>query len=337
MIYDNDTEQFMKVSMGTMDASDGPLNKPSVSTAVGALPQELPENQPTRDPYPRPTAPQSIDNQQGSIPSGASGIPYPSSTKLGEDPKPSDPYDLTPKDYLKAVVKIQGGGNPVSVLAKTIAKRGVKALIGNEEQQKMAEDGKPLLGPLSLYRSLGIMYGKDWYNWELETIIQTVRLDHKIDLESYGNVDELWDMIGALQVVLNTNFAHEQWHVFEKVGQAFNYSHVDFDVVQPLEIHETAVTLKIIDRLRPKTDYTHEIIGYIAASAKHSGFVYLPETLFPSGCQEALDALGNDTTLKMAVEHSWKNKVAGHTEAEILQLSRLNELVSYVDQLGGRQ
>lgn len=293
-IYDADTLLFMK------ESAEGPMGKPPVSTfgASGALPETLSETEPTRYAYPRPTQPQSPDNTQGS--------------SLG-----SYPDGGIAKRTIKTLSSLQGGGSPAAVISKAVAKMGLQAL---------AKTGQVLsIGPLSIYEKLNDLYHKSWFDWEPETVRQTLVHDWPEALS-----DETVSAIQALQVLVTTNSAQEHWHIFEKVGHALNLGHVDFSTSQPLDIHECALALKIINKVRPKSDFDPEIWHYIAACAKTAGYVYLPEEFFPKEAQDALDKMGNDLSLKNAVESSWKSKVKGKTDAENIQLDKLNAVKEYV-------
>lgn len=169
---------------------------------------------------------------------------------------------------------------------------------------------------LRIYEILNDTYQRLWWDWEPETIWFTLERDHGVQ-----PTQELKDIVMALQMVVNTNFAHEQWNVFEKVGHAFNENVVDFSTVQPLELDEIALTIYLLNRVRPKTEFEPEVYGYIASCAKHSGVVYLPENLF-GGAQEFLDRMDNDLEMK-------KKTIEKHPDAHI-QMERLKEVEEYV-------
>lgn len=179
---------------------------------------------------------------------------------------------------------------------------------------------------LSVYAQMNGKYGQDWWDWEPETVWETLNRDFGLELEEDGV-----NIIGALQTILNTNQAHEHWHVFEKVGHAFNGNHVDFSILQPLELDEIAVTLSVLNEVRPKQGYLSDIPAYIAASAKNSGVVYLPESFFGKEAQRYLDHMSNDLSLKKRVRALWEEGGKPETDAEDIQLRRLDEIREYLD------
>ena len=179
---------------------------------------------------------------------------------------------------------------------------------------------------ISVYEQMNDKYGQDWWDWEPETVRETLDREYGVDLGDDGV-----NVIGALQVILNTNQAHEHWHVFEKVGHAFNGNHVDFSVIQPLEMDEIALSLSIMNTIRPKQEFMSEIFGYIASCAKMSGLVYLPEEFFGSDPQQRLDTLNNDLELKKRVASLWKNGSDGDAFDEQIQSRRLSEIRDYLE------
>ncbi|NDC22529.1 MAG: hypothetical protein EBZ49_00140 [Proteobacteria bacterium] len=200
-------------------------------------------------------------------------------------------------------------------LVPTIARRAVQA---GTHKVLEKESNVPVL---KLFEELNDEFKDGWWDWEPETLWQT--------FEGIRPSDELKNMIQALQVVVKTNAAFENWHVFEKVSHAFNENPVLFSAIQPLELDEIAYTHKILKTIRPKEEYEDEVLGYIASCAKRSGVVYLPEGVFPKGCQKFLDDLGNDLSLKNEVAKIWPKCEDGE-EAAGVQCSRLSEIVQYV-------
>ena len=190
---------------------------------------------------------------------------------------------------------------------------------------KIQEKQAGVTDPLIQYRMLNDKYGREWHDWEPETLWQSM----KEEMGALTGPDER-NIVLALQVLVKTNQAHEHWHIFEKMGHAFNYNHVDFAILQPLELDEIARTLKIIKKIRPKEKIDPEICGYIASVAKSSGVVYLPRDLFEAGCQGALDDLNNDLDLKIQVQDRWPSPAKEVDSFALkIQILRLQEIKSY--------
>lgn len=189
---------------------------------------------------------------------------------------------------------------------------------------------------LGIYKQMNELYKRDWWDWEPETIWASLVDDGYDDI-----TEELKNAVLALQTILNTNQAHENWHIFENVGQAFNFNTVSFSIIQPLELDEISLTLKILNTIRPKQIFESEIDGYVAACAKSSGVVYLPSDLFPTEiekpgdtktAQNFLDELNNDLELKDAVAKRWAIDQVPRKNDPLplkVQLLRLKEIEEY--------
>lgn len=180
------------------------------------------------------------------------------------------------------------------------------------------------VGALRLYEWLNSHYQESWWDWEPETLEKTIHDDFS------ETVDEIMsNLLHALQVISKTNAPFESWHVFEKVGQALNENPVNFGYVQPLEMDEIAWTIKVLKTIRPQEEFEPEVRGYIAACAKHTGFVFLPEEYFPVGCQHSLLDLGNDEELKMHLQRLWPNVIQDESALGV-QGTRLAQVRQYV-------
>lgn len=220
--------------------------------------------------------------------------------------------DLAPLRTLKSVVKsIQ---DPHKAIGKALVSGAtMRALFEKEARVKV----------LGVYGILNENYGRSWWDWEPETVWQTLKKEHGYDPD-----EDLKNLISALQLCVTTNQPFENWHVFEKVGHAFNQNPVNFGIVQPLEPQETALTLKILRAIRPKQQFDSEICGYLAATAKNAGIVYLPEEIFTAGCQSFLDGMGNDLELKEDLIQG-RNKT---TPAYQIQIARLKEISDFIEE-----
>lgn len=178
---------------------------------------------------------------------------------------------------------------------------------------------------LDLFELLNEHYKHAWWDWEPETIWQTLSHDHQIE-----PTEAIKNIVQALQVIVSTDQPFEHWHVFEKVGHAFNYNHVSFATLQPLEVDEIAVTVKLLRAIRPKAEFDKEVCAYMGACAKHSGIVYLPEPLFPACAQESLDELGNNVELKAQVEANKGRTLEGDGPLAV-QLQRMRIVTEHAE------
>jgi hypothetical protein len=179
---------------------------------------------------------------------------------------------------------------------------------------------------LQLYQFMNDKHGREWWDWEPETIWKTIESDH-IEGET---PEALKSAIMALQLCLNSMAPYEHWHVFEKVGHAFNWNPVSFEIIQPLEPDEACLAMSILGRLQRKTAFDDEVLTYVAVCAKSGGVAYLPPEMAP-GVQAKLDEITFEYHLRDATKKLWEESAQPaaedplHDQIEI-QLHRLGDI-----------
>lgn len=234
---------------------------------------------------------------------------------------PRDANILDPLRSARLATKIMS--NPGKAISKLLVSKATKEL--TRDQEKTAE-----IDSIKIFGFLNDHYGKVWWDWEPETMWKMLR----DDIFSDGTPAGIRDTLMALQVLVKTNAPFEEWHVFEKVGHAFNSSAVNFSILQPLEPQEAAYAMAVISRIRPQQEYEMEVLGYIASCAREAGMVFLPEKMFP-GVQPYLDNLNFDIKFRDDIANLWghaENRTL--TDAESIQLERLREVKDYLGARG---
>lgn len=234
------------------------------------------------------------------------------------DDKPDDRPDMSSRDIARTVS---------AVSSPSRAARSAVALF----TKKIFEDPKPqqeklgAMAPLSVLAYLNDEFDHDWWDWEPETIWSEL-----VD-KGIGTERETRDLVMALQLMHNSDYPFEFWHVFENVGHALNFNPVSFEYIQPLDPHEIAYATKVMRQIRPNLDFTDEVDRYIAASARNAGLVYMPVEFFHKDNQVFLDELNNDLALKAKVKKLWDSGVTTSDELPIeIQLTRLSEIREYL-------
>lgn len=243
-----------------------------------------------------------------------------------EVPKPPKPQDQVVEDAARqGLLSLRGlrEGGAKGFVVNTLAPKAFRSLFDNEKTGSMSI--------MSAYNHLNNNYDTKWWDWEPETIWEVLLKDEGIEA-----TDEVKNLVLALQTVIRTNAAHEGWHIFENVCQAFNGNTVDFSTVTPAELTEIALTLKVLSELRPKQEFDEEVWIYIAACARNAGVVFLPPEIFGGSgrCQEHLDNMDMAKTgLKDQVKKYWdSNNLKSSNPAIQVQLARLNEIKEYVEE-----
>jgi hypothetical protein len=241
----------------------------------------------------------------------------------GEGVQPEEPVNpvetaQTIGRAVKAVKNLSSAATAPRYIAKQIVGAAVRGLMAEPEKHAG-------LSVLALFELLNRDHGQAWWDWEPETLAATLHADHDIDV-----TPQVANVLGALQVTVKTNAPFEHWHVFEKVAHAFNFSVVDFDQLQPHELHDVALALKVLATVRPRQGYEPEVAAYIAACAMTGGVVYLPAPMFPPACQGFLNKLGNNMALLARVERCWPKSAPPGDEALAIQIARLSEVREYI-------
>lgn len=167
-----------------------------------------------------------------------------------------------------------------------------------------------LANPLLLSRGLKKL-GVSVLGWAPETLMSA--LDQKFSGWNQGQVAEaleyfhkngtiksdipqlVREKIYAIRVVATSNSAQTEWHVFEKVGGAFNDRTAKFGVVEPLSAAECARTIAVMENVRPDT-YQNEIKIYIAASCHHDGLLTVSPLKWLSMADQYLQQMNRDST-----------------------------------------
>lgn len=220
------------------------------------------------------------------------------------------------KDLSKDPHRIEGA------LAKRVLSYATKATVHSLE--KNASDS--IIG---IYNMLNQNFKQEWFDWEAETLWRTLDLDFGVHVD-----DAMKDAVQALSVICKTNFPFEDFHIFEKVGHAISLNPVHFSEIHPLEPYEIAKLCKILLMIRKGEEFSIEVLAYIGSCAKHAGFVFLPEDIFPKDSQTYLDNLGNDEILKNQVCEAYlKGITTSASEPISVQLDRLHTIKQFVDSL----
>jgi len=132
------------------------------------------------------------------------------------------------------------------------------------------DDANPVVIMLILSRS----WGDEWYDWEIETIIQTARMDAGVEISRLNQ-----DKVMALKVLKNTDRFFKDPRVFEKVCTALSGKQVDWGHIQEPCTHEIAACVGLVERYIKEDSFSDDVAAYVAAAAVRDGFILLPSVL----------------------------------------------------------
>lgn len=141
--------------------------------------------------------------------------------------------------------------------------------------------------PIHLANEMNAAYGREWLDWEPETLWETIRKDWK----TYPN-EESKNKLMAIKVVMANEYFWNEWEVFEKVCTALNSRVPVFQTMDDLSIGELALAVHLVSKLK-RRPFGIEVKAYVASEAQEEGYVMLPEVL--SFAQEQLDSLMQGT------------------------------------------
>jgi len=215
----------------------------------------------------------------------------------------------------------------VGIASTIIHKKPVSHVAIREFTKQLLEEKEATVKPLSLFRWLNMYYGQAWWDWEPETIWMMLEHDHSME-----SPEALRELVMALQVIVKTDAPLDDWHVFEKVGHALNGDLVDFSAVHPLEPDAAAAATKVIQTIRPKEEFSSEVLAYMAACCHAAGITYMPPELFPTGCQGQLDKFVHDTALRDAAAKTWKSMKPDMSPLGV-QAGKLQEIEAHCQEI----
>ena len=229
----------------------------------------------------------------------------------------SAPTDLTaqePKkpelDPTKSLRLVKSTLQMASALKHSPEKAFQQAIITGLKMASADPFKDPLVNPLKLAAALK-QFGLSALSWAPEVLMATI--DKEVNswtptqvsdaIESYHKTGMLKteipqlirEKIYAIRVIATSDSAQTEWHVFEKVGGAFNDRTAKFGVVEPLSIGECAKTIAIIEDIRPD-EYTNEVKAYIAACAHTAGLLTATPVKWIAMCETFLQQFNHDAT-----------------------------------------
>lgn len=269
---------------------------------------------------------------------------------------PSNPTATQPsKDDVKKKLKLVRAGHTI---AESLSQGHIDQAIGRAVVSgiKLASDlsfRDPFVSPLILVDLLKT-FGIEALAWKPETLFAAI--DRKIGmsnayieeaLQSFHETGvlktsvpmQVRQKIYALRIIATSDTAHNQWHIFEKIGCAFNDRIANFGVVEKLSPGECARTISIIEAVRPD-EYAKEIKVYVAASAHEDGLLTLQPSKYLRMADLYLQQLNADSVgaalrpeaVTRIAEKMKARLVTGPEDVETIQALKLLAIDSMGDE-----
>ena len=226
--------------------------------------------------------------------------------------QPPVQQEPTSQDDLKRKLKLVRAGHSIAgslkqgnfelALSKTIAS-GIKLATGNPFADPSANPlalaqalrglGIGALGwtPETLFSTIDRMY----FGWSEEKAHQALEKFHDTGVIQTDVPLIVRQKLYAIRIVATSDTAHNEWHIFEKVGSAFNDRVAKFGVVEKLTPGECARTVAIIESIRPDS-YSDEVKAYVAASAHEDGLLTIQPSKYLKMAGPALKKMNQEST-----------------------------------------
>jgi hypothetical protein len=122
--------------------------------------------------------------------------------------------------------------------------------------------------PIEIMTALERTLPPEWVDFEPETLMKMIR-------GYFGDVSKDEQKIYAVQVAMTTDRPWIDWDVFENSCLAFKGQIPIWGVLEPLDLHEIAFGLGVLDAIR-QDNYSEDVLGYIASTYVYNGLLVQP-------------------------------------------------------------
>ena len=187
---------------------------------------------------------------------------------------------------------------------------------------------------------MDMSFGDEWYDWEPETISQTILTDLNQRITDQ-NLDELM----AVKILYKTDAFWEKWNVFEAITTAINNELVMHDQLQQPSPEKMAYSCNVVDKLMGSRPYGDEVEIYVASNLYLHGMVVAPKSL--QFAQEKLSLILADhlksnefVSLQKASVKRYREAVAGKTtlketkpDIQAMRLLIIDEYITSMNKL----
>jgi hypothetical protein len=220
--------------------------------------------------------------------------------------------DVKKADLVKNIASEAASGKGVS--KERLAVSAFKLLKGAGIQLDNINDSSTPMQVLNYLRN----------HYDLNTNPSIEYIDHKERFT--GN---LKNMVQAVLTVIETDLPTQDYFVFEKVGEAFNWRKPRFDHMLPLSVGECAWTVYCMNKLRPQ-ELSSEVGLYIAACANEYGLIIMPDSL--SKYQTYLEQFSGISETQQLLDLYRTKTTSSGNEMMDRQLDKLYAVDAYMKQ-----
>lgn len=167
--------------------------------------------------------------------------------------------------------------------------------------------------------------GEDWWDWEIETIIQKLWVEFGIALS-----DSVNDKVLAIRHLCRSDLPFRDWYEFNQIALSFGGAIADFTHLRKPSPGMVINAVKSMNKIRPdaENDFGDDVIKYIAICLIDDG-VYAPppsiEALISSRMRELVSKESSD--MWPSVKEEFKKALASGTADETSQGIQAKRLI----------
>lgn len=183
--------------------------------------------------------------------------------------------------------------------------------------------------PKTYMEILDTTFGRDWREWEPETLLQEIFRTFSVRPPSL-----VQDKIFALQTFLNTGLFWDNALVFENMILAFGDRFIDPDLIQGAIPEELAYGMTVAGQLGKTGKPVQDIIEYIRASHRDAGvLVYHPALKFaqPEYTDEFRKSVAEKVAKKLASGEAPPEDI-DHEDPVQVQWAKSRDVHAYVQE-----
>ena len=233
------------------------------------------------------------------------------------------------EQYLDNLVKLKTLNKSSAAIESVLSKTDPHTLLATLDKMTPKYKWGDFAHPIEILRQLRRTIEPGWPEWEPETLIRHV-------VAEYGELDQLTiEKILALQTALATDVPWNDFDVFENTCLAFTNNIPEWGVVEPLDLHEMAFGVGVLDAIRDE-EYGDEVKGYIASTLVYNGVICQPKDSKLPNVKPYLNRLLDEEGQELSAmyEREWLqgNRSTGDEEDPVeVQMDKLQTIEEWYD------
>ena len=147
----------------------------------------------------------------------------------------------------------------------------------------------------SVYIFLNKVFGRDWWEWEIETLYRMLWIKYGVALEDINR-----DKVLAIRHVCRSDNAFADWFEFNQVALSFSGCIADFEMLRAPSPGMAISAVKTLNYIRPDRNsfFSNDVIKYICIILKNNG-IYVPPPSIALFIQNKMKEMISDKTKEL--------------------------------------